>query len=512
MGINVITQNGLIGLTRNTLQQVNNVFKSCLSDDVAKVDTQGITTQTNLTYYDLQPGAKLLYPVLTPFRNELPRVQGDGGTATNWKAVLGVNVGRTSIGVSEGNRSAVMVTREKDYTAKYATIGLENFVSFEGDHAAGNFEDVKALASRNLLQAMMIGEESVIFGGNSSLQLGTTPTPTLATATTGGSLPASTAYSVICVALSYEGYSGANVSNGIAANVVRTNADGSQDTYGGGAAQKSASATITTGAGATNSITASVAPVQGAFGYAWFWGAAGSEKLGAITTINSVSITNAAAGTQTAASLPAADWSTNSMLFDGYLTQICNPTSGAYFYSMPTGTPGAGTGLTAGGAGNIKEIDAALQSFWDNYRVSPDEIVVSSQELNNITNKVIAGGGAPLFRFNVDAQKGDGADVTVTAGAIVGFYLNRFALNGGILIPVRLHPNCPPGTIMFRKKSIPYAMSNVVNIAEIRYLRDYYQIPWPLRTRKYEFGVYAREVMPIYFPPAFGVITNIGNS
>jgi len=34
---------------------------------------------SGLTYYDLELGAKFLYPVLTPLRNMIPRVSGKGG-------------------------------------------------------------------------------------------------------------------------------------------------------------------------------------------------------------------------------------------------------------------------------------------------------------------------------------------------------------------------------------------------------------------------------------------------
>ena len=34
-------------------------------------------------------------------------------------------------------------------------------------------------------------------------------------------------------------------------------------------------------------------------------------------------------------------------------------------------------------------------------------------------------------------------------------------------------------------------------------------IEWPLRTRKYEYGVYADELLQNYFPPAFGILKNI---
>ena len=518
--INVITnRNGLLNMTADTLQQTNQIFKMLLADDQARIEkttTQGLTTATGLTWYDLQKGAKLLYPVLTPLRNDIPRVGGDGGTATNWKAITAVNVGNVSIGVSEGNRNAAMQTTEVDKVAKYVTIGLENFITFEGDEAAQNFDDAKALGSRTLLQAMMIGEEGVIIGGNASLALTTTPTPTVADIGSGGTINTGTVVSVICVALTFDGYVNATLAGSIIPSVTRTNADGSTDTYGGGCAQASAAGAVTTAAN-TDSVTAVVTPVAGAVGYAWFWGTAGNERIGAISTINSVLIKTAVGtGKSTlmglAANLPAADNSKNALLFDGLITQICTAGSGAYVYAMPNGTLGTGTGLTSNSAGGIVEIDTALKSFWDNYRTTPEEILCNSQELGNITNKVIAGGGTPLFRFNVDGQNGTAADVTVTAGAIVGNYLNKFTMGGGELIKVRLHPNVPPGMIIFRRKSIPYPMSNVTNIAEMKCRRDYYQIAWPLKTRKYEFGVYASQVLAIYFLPAFGIIYNIANA
>lgn len=493
----------------NPTEQTLLAIRNCLASPIAKADTTGLQQASGLQNYDLQPAAKLLYPVLAPLRNETPRVKGNGGDSTHWKAILGVNVTNISMGVAEGRRNAVMVTRTMPYNAPYATIGLENSVTDEAIDSGDGFDDLRALAAKSLLEATIIGEEGVMLGGNYSLALGTTPIPTLSTATTGGSLAAGQTISVIGVALSYEGFQNASIPNGVPGVVTRQNADGTTDTYGGGSAQKSAAATVTTGAGATNSISASIAPVSGAFAYAWFWGAAGNEALGAITTLNSVVIKAAAEGTQLASALPASDNSKNELVFDGYLTQII--AGGGYYYAMPTGTPGTGTGLTPDPAAGIVEFDEALRYIWDRYRTSPDEILCNAQEIINVTRKIIAGGGAPLFRFNVDAQKGQVADVTLTAGAIVGQYLNKSTMGGGQLVNVKIHPNMPPGTVMFRKKTIPYPMSNVTNVAEVRYQRDYYQTEWPRRTRAYEYGVYAREVLALYAPFCFGVITNIAN-
>ena len=497
--------------TTDTLQ----LIKTAQANAIPARDFMGkaFTQATGLVYIDLEPSAKSLYPVITPLRNQIPRVPGRGGTATNWRAITGININNLSLGVSEGHRGGGVTTAAQSFTAAYKGFGLEDSVTFEADYAAQGFDNLRELATQGLLRAVMIGEEKLIVGGNQSLALGTTPTPTLSDLSTGGTLGANTAVSVICVALSFEGYMNASVALGIPSTVSRNNADGSSDSFGGGSARKSANAAITTAndGSSQHAIRASVAAVNGAAAYAWFWGAAGAETLGAVTTINSVLIAAAAAGTQTAASLPAADNSQNNLVFDGLLTQIQLPGSNSYIATMPTGTPGVGTPLTADGAGGVVEIDAALKSFWDNFRLSPDLMLVSSQELLNITRKVIAGGGAPLFRFNLDGGEGTVSAVTATAGAIVGSYLNKYTMSGGQLVQILLHPNVPPGTIVFYSRTIPYPLSNVANILQMKMRQDYYQLEWPMQTRQYQYGVYADGVLQNYFPPAFGIIRNIAN-
>src|SRR5262249_53539669 len=152
---------------------------------------------------------------------------------------------------------------------------------FEAQYAAENFDDVRAIAAKVGLEALMLGEEAMLLGGNSSaLALGTSPTPVLVGSATGGSLPTQTE-SVIVVALTLDGFLNGSVAGGIQASINRTNADSSSDTFGGGAAQKSANATVAL-TGPNASLTATVTAVKGAVAYAWFWGLAGSEVLGAI--------------------------------------------------------------------------------------------------------------------------------------------------------------------------------------------------------------------------------------
>jgi hypothetical protein len=433
-------------------------------DPLAKTTFSESNSPTSgLTYYDLETGAKFVYPMLTPLRNEIPRVSGKGGIQANWRAVTGINTTGLRIGVSGGNRGGISAVATQDYSAAYKGIGIETSVDFEAQYAGMGFDDIKAIGAKIGLEACMLGEELLILGGNTSVPLGTTPTPSLAPSTSGGSLTAAASpYSVICVALSLDAIVNGSITGGIQGAITRSNADGSSDTFGGGAAGKSANATASISSGTSGSIAASVAAVSGAMGYAWFWGAAGSEVLGAITTINSLVITANAAGTQTAAAL-SSDNSTNALVFDGLLYQAFKSGSNAYVQYLATGTAGTGSTLTGDGAGGVVEIDAALKNRWDNY---------------------------------------------LGGGVMVRTYLNKFSMAGPKVLDIRVHPNMPAGALLMTSKTLPYPLSNVGNVMQVRTRQDYYQIEWPPRARRYETGVYADEVLQNYFPPSMAVIAN----
>lgn len=468
-------------------------------DEIAKSFTQG----TGLVAYDLEAPAKKIVPVITPLRNMTPRVKsGAGDTATRWKAITAINTGNVHPGVSEGNRGAVIADSVTSYTASYVGIGLENSVSFEADYAAESFDDAKARAVENLLYAAILKEEDMLLGGNSSLALGTTPTPSCSTATTGGTIAAAT-YSVICVALTYDGYRRTTLAGGVPTQISRTNADGSSDTINGGAAGKSAAGSQVT-TGATSTLSASVTAVKGAVAYAWYVGTAGNEKLEAITTINSVKLT-ALAGTGAAASAASSsDYSRQTnYAYDGFLYTALNA-SGAYFNAMATGTAGTGTVLTADGKGGVVEINDALGWYWDNLQLQPDAIWCNRQEINNITVKCVASSTSP-FRFNINGGAPQGS---LVGGGKVTEYQSPVDSS---IIPINIHPKLPAGTIMFTTKRLPYALNNVGDVFRLKARREWYQIEWPLKARKYEYGIYSDAVFQHYFPVSLGVITNIAN-
>jgi hypothetical protein len=481
-----------------------------MKDSLAKT----VTVSTGLTAYDLQAPAKNLYPTITPLRNSMPRVARlNPGDAARWRTISSIiGSGYDAMGwVPEGQRSASMNYQAVLNTAPYLTIGEEDAVTFEAEAAAQGFEDINATATLRILQKTMMKEEHALIGGNTSLPLGTPAAAALSASGTGATLPAAT-YSVIVVGLTFEGYSNSSLTGGVATTKTITGNDGNTYTLNGGSSMRSANVTQAVTLGQTLNAIAPI--VNGAVAYAWFVGTVGNETLQAITTINSAAFSAPLTPGQQAASVITADNSRNQTLaFDGLLTVGFNPINSAYVQALASGTAGTGTFMTPSGRGSVVEIDNMLVEMWNNYRMSPTVIYVNAQEQKNITNKCLTNASGPLIRYNVAADGDNGGPYGVSASGVVRWYYNPFSVDAGMDIPVKVHPDLPPGTILAYCERLPvwYQSNQVPNVAEVMTRRDYYRIDWPIVTRAREFGVYAEETLAVYAPFGVGILTNIGN-
>jgi len=496
-------------LSAQTLAQVNKVT----GGDAFKA---GITTGLGLNAYNLEPMAKLLVPEFFPLVKEIPRVTPPGnlaGLQPNWKQLTSFNSANIKPYVTEGNRGSLLSYTEANKSAAYVTHGLENNATFEADSASAGFEDVNALATLGLLNEFCAQEERQIIGGNVGLSLGQTATPVLTLEATGGSLISGDTYYVAVVALTFDGWDLANTSGKVQQTISQPNAGpyGGSTVFNAGSGIISAQGSLATSS-TSQSIVATTAAITGAIGYAWYVGIGNTALYyQGVTTINSLNITNPVGTGQLFSALTAAqDNSSNSLAYDGILSQT---QQGGYVYTMPTGTVGvggAGTGLTPAGTGQgigIVEFDNLLAYMWNTYKSSIGEILCSSQELNQITNKLLSAGSAPLMRFNYDGKNAG----SVMGGTMVGEYLNKYAFGGPQIIPIKLHPYVPYGTIIFRPTKVPYQISNVGTILRMNCRKDYYELQWPLVTRAREWGIYNETVLQNYAPFMFGIITNIAN-
>lgn len=489
-----------LDLTKAALK--NPLDNEQLCDELKK----SVTLATGLSYFDLRGPSMLFSPTITPMRNRLKRTKRPNpGDAARWRSITGLLNNPNLMGwVPEGRRAGSISYTAVPGSQPYATFGTEDSITDEAKFAAEGFEDEEALIQlRSLYKTMQIEEQSLLHG-NASVALGTPGAPTLTASGSTSTLPGAT-YSVIVVALTHTGYAQASLAGGVVTQVSVTSNDGQGAfTVNGGASMRSANTTQAVTLG--QALNLSVSPVLGAAAYAWYVGPAGSETLQAITTTSAASITAPLASSRQAATVVAADYSTNAIAFDGLVTQAYKNPGSAYIKTMA-----AGATLTATGTGEVKEISDMCRSLWDQYKVGVTAIFVSSQELDTITKMALTGGSAPLLRFT-NVASGEGPSPTrVTAGAVVGWYFNKWTADGGAAIPIILHPNMTPGTIFGYCEALPAAyMSNEVpTVAEVLVRQDYYVEKWPRTARAQFYGTYCQEAVAVYAPFCLAIITNI---
>jgi hypothetical protein len=495
---------------------------------LVKSDIDTFTSANVPSWFDLSPVVQYMFPFkeFIPLISRIPREPGNGDNAHHWKRVTAINTSAVQVSVQEGQRGGRIQVATDEQTATYKFLGLESDVTFQAWLASKNMTpDALGIDIQSTLRATMIGEEAMVLHGNAALALGTTGTVTASHDSATSSAFTGAEIFVICVALSGEAWLYWLATGIIPGQIQRSNPDGSQIVYGGGSAQPSAESNTTPSAG--NNVTASVVPTVGAMGYAWFIGlTTGVEQFAGITYGNSVIFTKLPSGSaQVITTLKVGasyqDNSTNQYAFDGMFTQMNATVFGtAPSTAMQTGTPTGkivtqasgslsltlatgNTGLTVQGS-NILEFDEMLQSLYDVYKLSPDRILMSSRDLIAWTGAMLSGGSSTYpFMEVFDAEQNTGR---IIAGRRITSYLNKVLNNE---IPIEVHPFVTPGTILFWSDRVPYELAGVQYLTCIRTRMDYYQIRWPLRTTKWEFGVYMDEVLENTFCPAFAYINNV---
>jgi hypothetical protein len=418
----------------------------------------------------------------SPLRNKIARVASSvGATAVNWKRITGINTANLWPGVAENTRAAAFNTTGVDSkSATFVSLGFDDYVGFEALAASKGFEDVRATAALNLLYSVMIGEEKVILGGQST-DIGAPTTLAGATSTTSAGALVTDTYYVYASALTLRGYEKAEKSTGTA------NADG-ESLVG-----SSASITIN---GALNTITATWTRVKGAVAYNVFTkkGAAAIKYHSTVTVNSCTIITQGAAGTTPNTS----DETGSALEFTGIIGQIA---------ADGTVTSLDNASLTSDTAGGITEIDTVLKAMWDSYRLGPTQILVNSQQAKDITTKI---GASSALSYRVVLQDGQ---KNIVGGIYVGAYLNKFASSFAegfpSEVPIRIHPNLPAGTMIFLVEQLPYPNNQVPNVWEIETRQEYTQYEWALTQRMYEFGIYSQEVLKGYFPAAQTLLVNV---
>lgn len=504
--------------------------KALLKERIYEIQKAGVNTGLGYNFFDLRGPAYLLYPVLTPFRNMLPRwgrVNDGYGVAANWKATR--NFGTAYAGAAEGKRVSTATPDENNYVATYKEIGVERAVTFTAQFAGEGYTDNVADEHLRGLHELWLQEEGLMLLGNSGTAtgnngflLGTAPTPVaVLVATSTGNVPAGpVSFRVVALTAlanpnnTQYGYGlFPTVTSGLTPSYVRTNADNSQDTINGGTSAISLASNVVTADGTHKQVTVSCAAVKGAFAYAWYVDLTDSSAptaanaiLTAITNFPSYTFNlAAAAGTQTGAATGLnADHSAQALDFDGLLSYAAS-TAGALYNDMAGGT------LTPNHDGTVVEIESDLETIWNNYQTQPTAMWMSADAKVALSKAIRAGGTNPsAYRFDYARDEQN----NLLGGYVVSAYQSQFSIekNGGNALPMRIHPQLPPGTIYYDLDENPYPHSRIPGVRGMLVQRDYYGIEWPLTTRTWTFGEYVHEVLAMYLPWIPGVRCGIGGA
>ena len=471
---------------------------------LAKATTQGWSIATGTVGLLLEAPAANLFPVLSPIRNWMSRHGApNGATAVQWRAITAINASGLKAGVPDGLRNQVVTTSERDRQQAFKSFGLDDFVTYDAQDTAQGFMDLRAEATANLLAAVMVEEEKLILGGNVT-KIGAPASLSFADTEpdTAGSLTPSNTYYYGVSALTLYGF--LNAASG--RNTV-TSADSLDETDTvTGSHQCTAS-----GAGSTATLISWPA-VRGAVAYNIFACKTNSTKR-FVATVTVPRFVMSEDPPLTGNTVNSSDETADALSFDGLIPQIQanagsqyhDPTSlyngGGYFIDLK------GAPLSADSANGVNEMDAMLKNLWDTARIGPTRIYVNSQEAESLGKLITTGGsGIGTVRWNQTLNPDGG----VTGGLVADSYRNKYTAPR--IIPIEIHPYLAPGSILALSERLPFPRTNVPTPFQLEVLREYTSYDWANVQRKWEFGVYGRECLKVYFPAGCGAMVGIAPS
>ena len=442
---------------------------------ITKAQTNGITTSTGITSYDLT-GLVSLVPVVTPMRDLVAREKStDGNKFAVWRAIMNANNSQPDPAIPFDYAANEIVMIEQDFQAAYKGIGYAGFVTQDAYDLAIGYADPYAVETFNVLNQVLIADDRKMVGGQ-SFALARPGAPALTQHASGGTIGAVQVYVGVAARTGSGWYYGTGNSQG---NVNNT-------TFGGGAA---------------NSVSATVASVRGAVAYDWFQSADGNTWwYYTTTTANAVTMTKVITSNQalpTGTSYPdlATAWkganvaptyngaadngSANAADYDGLLASLAGDynTTGQWVTSgTGTGNPSVNTSLDGAAltltGGTVTEIEASLfLPLWQSVKCSPTAIMMNAVQAQEIANLVLGSSSATTF-LNTDAS----GRISTVAGGRVGEIVNAPA--GGKTVPIEVHVSVPPGTIVARTDRVPFPQANISSVLAFRTLRDMSQFDY----------------------------------
>lgn len=488
---------------KETFVDLNGISSETL-EAIKKSATTGITNATGLQGYDLGEAISLV-PAPASFYNTLAHsAPNQGADYATWRVMMNINNQQANPATAWDAPAPLHKNSLITVSAAYAKLGYGYTVTKDAIAKARGFADAKAIEVYGSMNLYKVGADKMSLYG-SNVTLGTPATPTVTQSDTGGAIAASTAVPVKVAARTGTNYS-----------------------YGGSTiASAAGSVTTSSVAPSTHSAVATVTAVRGAVAYDWFV----NGFYYTTTVVNKVTITAIPTANQAVpvtlpglfatapASVPVADTSANPWEFNGLLTTL----AGDYATGGASGLVQAGTGLASGaqftsldGAGftgsgqTINELDALNTAFFNTTFMSPTEYMCSSVDASKLSALILgsANGGTTFFTPGNDGRS------NITAGGFVAHYINK--ADGGTPIPIKVHPNMVPGTLIARTDHVNFPNSNISNVFELRDLEGVQDYEYgvsrgtgPGGGPRFDGEVYSSSVLVNRAPIAQAVISNI---
>lgn len=494
-----MTNQGLQAILQDTLQRVRQATKESLSSpSLRKV----IDVSTGLVGINLEAPAKQLVPLLSPFRQRIPRSNQPGSNAIDWKQITAV-VQNAKFSAAESASSNPMATTLSSKTKSYKIVGVRGLVTREAVAHSVGFDDAKAKEVSNNLLLFHQLQERRILGGNVTA-LATPSGVAVAVRDTIGTIAASAGgYDVQIAALTleaagrlgmdrpaaFDGTDSLRAGNGHAGVTVDVATDGV--TVGSGIVTSAA----TVGGDDALKITWNAVPDAVAYAVYIIANGGGTPKLEAIVTQTLVTITSLAGTGHDETDLTGT--SADTLAYEGIIQGInANATSFKKVLNGP---------LTSSGQ-EIPQIQEMFQAIWDSGKIDDLELLVGGIDSRSLSSFMVkAGGGPQIFVSTSDIQ----SQASLTAGYHVGWIINAVS---GKRVLISVLPWLPGGTIICLPTRIPYPDANITVPFALAGSYGPEQIDYAATSTSGpvdEFEVRSEEVLKDYFPAGSGLISDI---
>lgn len=480
--------------------------------------TVPLTASTQgLVPYDLVNPSRLIYPVYSPFRNKLPRVQGQG-TSRRVNVVTGISGSQTGGGTGGGtgavvdisladvpNSSMTMpggtfpvnmpvtgVQSAVPLNIPYQFFGMSEALSWLSQFAGQGYEDISALANLILLQQFMLMEEYQMIAGNTSALTAPVSTPTLTIRTAGSN---------------EVGFSATHFGIGITATNYWGETVGVYTADAGAISAGSVVDVLMPQAlppGANNwnvYVSTNATPGQG---NSFFYSVLGGSRI----TIQGPTLP--ATGHQP----PTSDSGTagqNRML--GIIPTLTGAAStGGSNYPTGVGWQAGYYQAQVNSHLSIPALNNMLNGLWNGsnqygtgfgaFKASPTELVGNSTDIMNLSNDIVQAGQANNYQLMIE----QGQVANVIAGAAVSQYVNPFTRD---ILKLLVHPWWPQGTAAAMSYTVPYSWSNVSNIWEMVLVQDYLSVSWPVIDPTFRYSMFMYGALLCNAPMYCGVLTGL---